>query len=104
MITIEDARSGNDVPIDELLEFECHGVFSEIDNMQITLTEETNSKNKERRKFSLHDPGYWYSEIYISKTGKKYYFSHTDSRGNSYRREITQDIVDDYKLKVWIDY
>lgn len=27
MITIEDARSGNDVPIDELLEFECHGVF-----------------------------------------------------------------------------
>ena len=104
MITIQDARSGRIIPIDEIMKLDYYQLFIDHDDIKITLVESTTKKNKGRIRLSPEDGYEHIDNISIFKKGLNFYLYHTDRLGVAYRRELTQVVVDDYKLKVRIEY
>lgn len=104
MIKIQDARSGNLWSADEIIGMDYYHIFIDSEHISMTLVEQTKNKNKKRIVMAPAD-GYEFGDhFFVSKRKNKYYLEYVDGRGNVYARELTEEVVADYELKIRIEY
>lgn len=104
MILIPDARGGDLWSVDEILNMEYFHIFIDNEHISMTLVEQTKNKNKKRIVMAPDDGGESGESFNVSKRKNKYYLEYVDGRGNVYARELTEEVVADYELKIRIEY
>lgn len=104
MIVIPDARGGHLWSVDEILDMEYFHIFLENEHISMTLVERTKNKNKKRIVMAPAGGCENGESFNVSKRKNKYYLEYVDGRGGLYARELTEEVVTDYELKIRIEY